>query len=72
MKLIKTATDHAAALEALEALMIANPPAGSEDSEKIELLGFLIENYEQKQHPIAPPETDDSTARVTQSTIWNT
>jgi antitoxin component HigA of HigAB toxin-antitoxin module len=46
MKLIKTATDHAAALEALEALMIANPPAGSEDSEKIELLGFLIENYE--------------------------
>jgi HTH-type transcriptional regulator/antitoxin HigA len=55
MKLIKTATDHAAALEALEALMIANPPAGSEDSEKIELLGFLIENYEQKQHPIAPP-----------------
>lgn len=55
MKLIKTAADHTAALEELEALMIANPPAGSEDSEKIELLGFLIETYEQKQHPIAPP-----------------
>ena len=55
MKLIKTAADHAAALEALEALMIANPRAGSKDSEKIELLGFLIETYEQKQYPIAPP-----------------
>lgn len=55
MKLIKTAADHAAALEKLEALMIANPPAGSKDSEKIELLGFLIETYEQKKHPIAPP-----------------
>ncbi len=55
MKLIKTATDHAAALEKLEELMIANPPAGSEDSEKIELLGFLIETYEQKNHAIAPP-----------------
>lgn len=55
MKIIKTATDHAAAVEELETLMIADPPPGSEGSEKIELLGFLIETYEKKHHPIPPP-----------------
>ena len=55
MKLIKTANDHAAALEALEALMISNPAPGSDGSEKIELLGFLIETYEKKNHRIPLP-----------------
>jgi len=55
MKLIKTAADHGAALEELEALMLANPAAGSKESEQIELLGFLIEAYEKEHYPITPP-----------------
>ncbi len=55
MKLIKTANDHAAALEALEALMITNPLPESDASEKIELLGFLIETYEKERHQIPLP-----------------
>ncbi len=60
MKLIKTANDHAAALEALEALMISNPSPGSDGSEKIELLGFLIETYEKEQHRIPLPHPVDA------------
>lgn len=55
MKLIKTADDHDAALEKLEELMISDPKAGSKASEEIELLGFLIENYEKEHHAITPP-----------------
>lgn len=55
MKLIKTAAEHEAALEELEALMTANPSPGSAESEKIELLGFLIETYEKENHNIPPP-----------------
>lgn len=55
MRLIKTVADHEAALEELEALMIANPSAGDKESDQIELLGFLIEVYEKEHYSIAPP-----------------
>lgn len=55
MKLIKTARDHSQALKELERLMLLDPLAESVDSEKIELLGFLIETYENQKFPISPP-----------------
>jgi HTH-type transcriptional regulator/antitoxin HigA len=57
MKLIKTSKDHAAALKELEDLMLADPAPGSADEEKLELLAFLIENYEKRtiQIPASTP-----------------
>ncbi len=57
MKLIKTSKDHAAALTRLEALMLANPAPGSTEEEELELLAFLIQDYEKRtiQIPAASP-----------------
>jgi HTH-type transcriptional regulator / antitoxin HigA len=48
MKLIKTAKDHHDALARLEELMIADPAPGSHEEEELELLAFLIEDYEKR------------------------
>jgi len=57
MKLIKTSTDHAAALKRLEELMLVDPAPGSAEDEELELLAFLIENYEKRsiKIPAATP-----------------
>jgi HTH-type transcriptional regulator/antitoxin HigA len=58
MKLIKTPKDHAAALERLEELMLADPAApGSPGDEELELLAFLVEDYEKRavRIPAATP-----------------
>lgn len=57
MKLIKTSSDHAAALKRLEALMLADPVPGSSEDEEMELLAFLIEDYEKRtmKIPAATP-----------------
>lgn len=54
MKLIKTSKDHAAALTRLEALMLANPAPGSTEEEELELLAFLIQDYEKRMIQIPP------------------
>lgn len=48
MKLLKTSKDHAAALKRLEALLLADPAPGTAEDEELELLAFLIENYEKR------------------------
>lgn len=48
MKLIKTSTDHAEALARLEELMLADPLPDSAKGEELELLGFLVEDYEKR------------------------
>jgi len=57
MKLIKTAKDHAAALQRLEELMVADPSPASSEGEELELLAFLIEDYEKRtiELPSASP-----------------
>jgi HTH-type transcriptional regulator/antitoxin HigA len=57
MKLIKTSTDHAAALKRLEELMLVDPAPGSAEDEELELLAFLIESYEKRsiKIPAATP-----------------
>lgn len=57
MKLIKTSKDHDAALQRLEELMLADPAPGTADDEELELLAFLIEDYEKRtiRIPAATP-----------------
>ena len=54
MKLIKTAKDHAAALQRLEELMVSDPSPASPEGEELELLAFLVENYEKRTIEIPP------------------
>ncbi len=48
MKLIKTSKDHGAALKRLEELMLADPSPGSPEDDELELLAFLIEDFEKR------------------------
>lgn len=53
-RLIKTDQDYQEALVRIEALMDA--AAGSAEADELELLSALVEMYEEKQYPIAPPD----------------
>ena len=57
MKLIKTSKDHAVALKRLEKLMLGDPAPGTAEDEELELLAFLIEDYEKRsiRIPAATP-----------------
>lgn len=57
MKIVKTTRDHAVALKRLGELMLSDPAPGSKDEEELELLGFLIEDYEKRnvKIPAATP-----------------
>jgi HTH-type transcriptional regulator/antitoxin HigA len=48
MKLIKNSKDHAVALSRLEELMISDPAPGSKENDELELLAFLVEDYEKR------------------------
>ncbi|MBK7374196.1 MAG: helix-turn-helix domain-containing protein [Ferruginibacter sp.] len=54
LKLLKTKKDYQAALDRLEVIFDAKPntPQGDE----LEMLGFLIEKYEQDHYPIDFPD----------------
>lgn len=59
-KLLKTAQEHAAALERLELLMRLDPLPGSAEEDELELLGLLIDTYEKQHFPIAAPSTTEA------------
>lgn len=48
MKILKTSKDHKDALRELEELMIADPAPGTDDDEKLQLLAFLIADFEKR------------------------
>lgn len=48
MKILKTSKDHKDALRQLEELMVADPAPGTDDDEKLQLLAFLIADYEKR------------------------
>jgi HTH-type transcriptional regulator/antitoxin HigA len=54
IKPIKTETDYTEALQAVENLMDAKTDTPEGDS--LDVLVILIEAYEEKHHPILPPE----------------
>jgi HTH-type transcriptional regulator/antitoxin HigA len=54
IKPIKTEADYAEALQKVESLM--NAKIDTPDGDKLDVLVTLIEKYEEKHHPIFPPE----------------
>ncbi len=54
IKPIKTEADHQAALAEVERLWNTSP--GSEDEDRLDVLVTLIEAYEEKNHPVFPPD----------------
>ncbi len=59
-KLLKSAEEHATALERLDALMRLDPQAGSAEEDELELLGLLIDTYEKKHFPLEAPSATDA------------
>lgn len=53
---IRTKADHKAALRTIEELMEANPAVGSPEGDMLEVLLTLVDAYESKRFPIAPPD----------------
>lgn len=50
IKIIETASDHAAALEEIETLMSAE--LGTHEGDRLDLLSMLVVAYEKKNFPI--------------------
>lgn len=53
IKPIKTKKDYESALKEIERLFDAAP--GTREGDRLEVLATLVEAYEEKYHPIAPP-----------------
>ncbi len=57
---IKNKVQYQDVLHALEALMDSDPARGSDDADKLELLGLLLEDYESKKVDIDLPDPVDA------------
>ena len=55
---LKNERDHAAAMREIEKLWGAK--SGTPEADKLEIWVMLVEAYEAKQHPIAPPDPIDA------------
>jgi HTH-type transcriptional regulator / antitoxin HigA len=55
-KVIKSDTEHAAALARVDELMAADPAPGTRKSEELELLSLLVERYEDERFPLGLPD----------------
>lgn len=53
---IRTKADYKAALRDVSALMALDPDRGSADGDRLEIVSILVEAWEAKHHPIAPPD----------------
>lgn len=56
MKLIKSQQEYEDALASLEILMDLDPPAGSPDADRLEVLALLIQDFESTAFPIGKAE----------------
>ncbi|MBN1834138.1 MAG: ImmA/IrrE family metallo-endopeptidase [Deltaproteobacteria bacterium] len=56
VKLIKTDAEYKEALRDIEALVDLDPPLGTEQGDKLELLTFLVSKYEEDRFPINKPD----------------
>ena len=54
IRLIKTESDYETALDEIDRLWGA--PEGTEEGDRLDVLLVLVENYESKHYPIAPPD----------------
>jgi len=58
IKPVKTKKDYESALKEIERLFDATP--GTREGDRLEVLATLVEAYEEKHHPIAPPNPIDA------------
>ena len=56
VKPIRKKVDYEAALREIEKLISAAPKPGTPKADKLDVLTTLVEAYESKHHPIAPPD----------------
>jgi HTH-type transcriptional regulator/antitoxin HigA len=54
LKPIKTEADYRAALKRLEVIFDAKP--GTPESDELEILGLMVDDYENKHYPIEAPD----------------
>src|SRR5450830_283349 len=59
-KIIKTEQQYFEYFEKVQDLINKLPDLGTEDSETLELLSVLIENYELQKYPVEPPDPIDA------------
>jgi HTH-type transcriptional regulator/antitoxin HigA len=59
-RIIKTEADYEAGMAALDSLMELDPAPGTPDADKLELLGMLLEQYEDVHFPIDMPDPVDA------------
>ena len=52
LKIIRSLEDHEQAMARMLVLMRLNPPMGSPESDEMEVLGLIIERYEDEHYPI--------------------
>ena len=60
IKPIRTEDDYKAALREASVFFNDQPEPGSSDGDRFELLLMVIESYEAKHYPIAPPDPIDA------------
>lgn len=53
---IHTEADYQAALQEVSVLMDQDPDAGTPDGDRLDVLATLVQAYEAKHYPIAPPD----------------
>lgn len=53
---IHTEADYQVALQEVSALMDQDPDAGTPDGDRLDVLATLVQAYEAKHYPIAPPD----------------
>ncbi len=56
VKVINKEADYTNALAEIDRLIDLDPPAGSPEAERLELLAVLVQDYEAKRFPINPPD----------------
>lgn len=56
VKMIKNAAEHGEALTEIDALLERDPVPGTEEADRLELLAFLVEDYELRRFPIEAPD----------------
>jgi HTH-type transcriptional regulator/antitoxin HigA len=54
-RVIKTENQYQSYLSEVQSLLLADPKIGSEESERLELLTVLLENYEDQKYPVEAP-----------------
>ena len=60
VRVIRTEEQYHASLAEVERLLRLELPAGSEESERLDLLTVVIENYENANYPVTPVDPIDA------------